>query len=72
MSIEYSFDPSMSLIAFKIIAEEPPFETPISSSFFGLYFLIIPTFQLCHVLEFYLQFFYKHLYRNPQFLYFHL
>ena len=32
----------MSFIAFKIAAEVPPEHTPISISFFGLYFLISP------------------------------
>ena len=33
---------SISFIAFRINIEEPPFATPISKHFLGLYFLIIP------------------------------
>ena len=46
-SIEYKCDPSISFIAFKIIADEPPLATPISTTFFGLTFLTIPFRNFC-------------------------
>jgi hypothetical protein len=41
-SKETKYELSMSLMAFKISIEEPPFATPISKHFFGLNFLIMP------------------------------